>query len=78
MIKVRDRLVDAAFFCVFGLKNNQKWLDMFNCENWMSTLPEELRDIPLTHLAIPGIFYLCLNVFPLNTYFAKAAYENGT
>ncbi|KAJ0032127.1 hypothetical protein NQD34_002208 [Periophthalmus magnuspinnatus] len=25
-----------------------------DCENWMSALPEELWDVPLTHLAIPG------------------------
>ncbi|CAI5685309.1 unnamed protein product [Oreochromis niloticus] len=25
-----------------------------NCRDWMSALPEELWDIPLTHLAIPG------------------------
>lgn len=25
-----------------------------NCENWMSALPEELWDVPLTDLAIPG------------------------
>ncbi|KAL3978959.1 serine/threonine-protein kinase N2 [Sarotherodon galilaeus] len=25
-----------------------------NCRDWMSSLPEELWDIPLTHLAIPG------------------------
>uniref|UniRef100_A0A3Q2XZE6 Si:dkey-66a8.7 n=1 Tax=Hippocampus comes TaxID=109280 RepID=A0A3Q2XZE6_HIPCM len=24
------------------------------CEDWMSNLPKELLDIPLTHLAIPG------------------------
>lgn len=25
-----------------------------DCENWMSALPEELWDVPLTDLAIPG------------------------
>lgn len=26
-----------------------------NNEDWMKTLPEELWDIPLTNLAIPGV-----------------------
>lgn len=39
-----------------------------NCEDWMSSLPEELWDIPLTHLAIPGTYGLYLHVSPHNTH----------
>ncbi|XP_053287212.1 PI-PLC X domain-containing protein 1 isoform X1 [Pleuronectes platessa] len=29
-------------------------MDLSNCQDWMSSLPEQLWDIPLTDLAIPG------------------------
>lgn len=32
-------------------------------EEWMSALPEQLWDVPLTHLAIPGNFYYDLLLF---------------
>lgn len=45
-----------------------------NGEDWMAALPEELWDIPLTHLAIPGIFDLFLKRF--STHIASEALEN--
>lgn len=49
-----------------------------NCEDWMSSLPEELWDFPLTHLAIPGTEDLYLHVSPDKTHILPAGSENGT
>lgn len=43
-LRVRDRLRDMDL----------SWQD------WMSALPEELWDVPLTNLAIPGMSNVCL------------------
>lgn len=45
-----------------------------NGEDWMAALPEELWDVPLTHLAIPGIFDSFLKLS--STYTASEALEN--
>lgn len=47
-------------------------------EEWMSALPEELWDIPLTHLAIPGKYHSYLHVFPHITSFSRADHEIGS
>lgn len=50
-----------------------------SCENWMSSLPEELWDVPLTHLAIPGTWELDPHVSPPNTHvFEYQKYTNDT
>lgn len=49
-----------------------------NCGDWMSSLPEELWDVPLTHLAIPGTHAPDLHLSSHNTHILPAGYDNGT
>ncbi|XP_057696453.1 PI-PLC X domain-containing protein 1 [Corythoichthys intestinalis] len=49
MRKKRSTSTRAMFSGLEETPDMEQW-----CTDWMSNLPEELQDVPLTHLAIPG------------------------
>lgn len=57
MIKSNSLLSRFCLFKEIELKKQQKARKMKfsdDLENWMSSLPERIRDLPLIYLAIPG------------------------